>query len=196
MKNAIILHGTGCNPNSFWQPGIKKHLEKKGYSVWVPQLPEADEPDLKKWLPVVLESGVFNEETVIIGHSAGGPLVLSVLENIKVRIQKAILVAGYARPKGAKKESEPILQEKYDWNKIKGNVIDLIFINSDNDPWGCNHEEGLYMWKRLGGTLVLREGEGHMGSDSFKQPYTKFPLLEKILDLKHTRQVIDGSDKH
>jgi hypothetical protein len=45
MKNAIILHGTGCTPDSFWQPSIKAFLEKKGYSVWVPQLPDADTID-------------------------------------------------------------------------------------------------------------------------------------------------------
>lgn len=67
---------------------------------------------------------------------------------------------------------------------------DLIFINSDNDPWGCNDKEGLYMWKHLGGTLILREGEGHMGSDSFHQPYIRFELLEKLLDLKYSRTSI------
>ncbi|MBI4080447.1 MAG: alpha/beta hydrolase [Candidatus Levybacteria bacterium] len=195
MKNAIILHGTGCNPNSFWQPSIKKFLESKGYSVWVPQLPDADKPDLKKWLPFVLKDGVFSNETILIGHSAGGPLVLSVLQNINVTVHKAILVAGYARPKSEKKESEPILQNDYDWPKIKGNVRDIIFINSDNDPWGCDHKEALYMFEHLGGTLIIREGEGHMGSDSFKQPYTRFPLLEKLLDLKFSRPVIDDSGK-
>lgn len=190
MKNAIILHGTSCNPNSFWQPSIKKFLQKKGYNVWVPQLPNADKPNLKEQLLFIL-GGEFNSETILIGHSAGCPLILSILENINVRISKAILVAGYARKLGKmekqslkklEKDAEPILQEKYDWNKIKKNVKDIIFINSNNDPWGCNDEEGYYMFKKLGGTLIIREGEGHMGSDSFNQPYKKFPLLEKLLD--------------
>lgn len=191
MKNAIILHGTSCNPDSFWQPSIKKFLERKGYDVWVPALPDADTPDLKKWLPAVLNNGMFNKNTIIMGHSAGGPLVLSVLENINTQIHKAVLVAGYARRID---KPELILQDKYNWKKIKGNVRDLVFINSDNDPWGCDHKEGIYMWENLGGTLIVREGEGHMGS-SFKQPYTKFPLLEKILEVEYTRSTIDGSDK-
>lgn len=164
--------------------------------MWCPQLPDPDHPDLKTWLPVVLGSGVFSEATVLIGHSAGGPLVLSVLENIKVTINKAILVAGYARPKGPKRELEAILQDQYNWRAIKANVHDLVYINSDNDPWGCNDREGRYMWGKTGGTLIIREGEGHMGSDSFHQPYTNFPLLEKLLELEYSRSVIDGSDKH
>jgi predicted alpha/beta hydrolase family esterase len=50
MKNAIILHGTGDTPTDFWFPYIKENLEKRGYSVWLPQLPNAEKPNLKDWL--------------------------------------------------------------------------------------------------------------------------------------------------
>lgn len=194
MKNAIILHGTGCSPDSFWQPSIKKFLEKLGYEVWVPALPDSDTPDLKKWLPVVIKDGKFTKDTVLIGHSAGTPFILSILENIDVTIHKAILVASYSRMKGDD-DNPLILQDSYDWKKIKKNVKDIIFINSSDDPWGCNDKEGLNLFQHLGGTLIIREGEGHMGSNSFNQPYTTFPLLEKLLELKYSRSSIDGSDK-
>lgn len=195
MKNAIIFHGTSCSPDSYWLPSIKKFLEKIGYEVWVPQLPDAEQPALSKWLPKALE-GKFTQETVLIGHSAGGPLVLSVLEKINVQIHKAILVAGFARKlRIDKNQQRPILQSSYDFTKIKSSVKDLIFLNSPDDPWTVDDEEGLYMWRQMGGTLVLREGEGHMGSDSFKKPYTQFPLLEKFLELKYSRSSIDGLDK-
>ena len=29
-----------------------------------------------------------------------------------------------------------------------------------------------------------------MGSDSFNQPYKNFPLLEKLLEVKYTREII------
>jgi uncharacterized protein len=194
MKNAIIFHGTGCTPSSYWFPNTKKFLENLGYEVWVPQLPDADNPDLSKWLPLALE-GNYTEDTIIIGHSAGGPLVLSVLENITVTIHKAIVVAGFARKLRDDRELQPILQTEYNWEKIKKAAMDIIYINSQDDPWTLDHEEGLYMWKKTGGTLICREGEGHMGSDSFIQPYTTFPLLEKLIELRYTRSSIDGSDK-
>ncbi len=189
MKNAIILHGTGCNPNSFWQPSIKKFLENKGYSVWIPALPNTDTPDLKKWLPFVLKQGEFTKDTILIGHSAGTPLILSILENINTTIHKAILVAAYAKIKG-EKDNPLILQKTYNWKKIKKNVKDIIFINSRDDPWGCNTEAGLYLFNHLGGTLIIRESEGHMGSDTFKQPYKEFQLLEKLLELRYSRASI------
>ncbi|HAU98950.1 MAG: Alpha/beta fold family hydrolase [Microgenomates group bacterium GW2011_GWF2_45_18] len=70
-KNAIILHGTGCSPDSYWFPSISKHLSRLGYDVWVPQLPDPEFPDLSKQLPVAL-SGIYNENTILIGHSSGG----------------------------------------------------------------------------------------------------------------------------
>lgn len=180
MKNAIILQGAGETQKSFWLPYIKKELGKKGYKVWLPQLPGIDNPQLKEILPFVLKNGKFTKETVIIAHSAGCPLTLSVLENIKVKIKQAILVAGYFSP--LPEGANDILQEKYNWKKIRSHVEDIVFINSDNDPWGCDDKQGKKMFNKLGGTLIIRHGEGHMGSDSFNQPYKKFPLLITLID--------------
>ena len=189
MKNAIILHGSSSTPNHFWIPSIKKFLEEKGYSVWASQLPFPEAPDLKNQLPFVLNNTTFNHETIIIGHSSGCPLILSIIENINIKISKAILVAGFARLlrkmeddslKKLEKDAEPILQEKYNWEKIKNNVQDIIFINSENDPWGCNDKEGEYMQEHLGGRLIVNH-DGYMGSEKFNQPYKNFPLLEQLL---------------
>lgn len=182
MKNVIILHGTSETKSSFWFPWLTKELKKLGYFVSLPKLPDADKPDLKKWLPIALKEK-YTTETIFIGHSAGCPLELSVLENIDVKIRKAILVAGYARPKSDDPKPEAILQNKYNWKKIQGNVGDIIFINSDNDPWGCTDIEGRYMLDNIGkGKLIIMKNEGHMGSDKFNQPYKKFPLLLKLVD--------------
>ncbi len=183
MKNVIILHGTGETKNSFWFPWLTKELFKKGYTVSLPELPNADYPDVKKWLPVALKE-TYTSETVLIGHSAGGPLQLSVLENINIKIKQAILVSGYARPKGKDKKPELILQDVYNWQKIAQNVKDILFINSDDDPWGCDDVEGRYMLDHIGKSkLIVMKGEGHMGSDTFKQPYKEFPFLLKLIDL-------------
>lgn len=186
MKNALLLHGTSCTPNSYWLPNIKGFLEKQGFAVFAPLLPNPDKPDLKVQLPFILNNFDFNTDSVIVGHSAGCPLALGILEKIKVKIDKAVLVAGYARvldktDELAMEEGRSILQKRYNWKRIRGNVNDLVFINSDNDPWGCNDKEGYYMFRRLGGTLIIKHGDGHFGSDTFNQPYKEFPLLEKLL---------------
>lgn len=191
MKNAILFHGSSSTPNSCWLPSVKQFLGKHGYKVWAPQLPKPEAPDLKIQLPFVLKDATFNNETIIIGHSSGCPLILGILEKINVKINRAILVAGYARKlekmknpisKKLEKDAEPILQKQYNWNRIRKNVEDIIFINSDNDPWGCDDKEGRFMIDNIGkGKLIIMKGEGHMGSDRFKQPYKKFPFLIKLL---------------
>lgn len=165
---------------SYWFPYLKRELIKQGFDVLVPRLPDPDIPILEKWLPVALRQGIYDKDTVIVGHSAGGPLLLSILEHIDVQIAKTILVAGYGRQRPGKKEKDTMIQQQYDWKKIRANTKGLYFINAVNDPWGCNDIEGRYMFDRLGGVLIINN-DGHMGSDSFNQPYREFPLLLKLI---------------
>ena len=178
MNNAIIFHGAGSSPTSYWHPYIKNKLESLGYKVFVPQLPNANHPDIKEWLPFALDNGNYDEETLLIGHSAGCPLILSVLENIEVKIHKAILVAGLV----TSETPSAFLQDSYNWQKIKDSCENFIFINSDIDPWKCDDIQGRIMFDNLGGTLIIRHGEGHMGSETFKQSYKEFPLLTKLIE--------------
>lgn len=78
----------------------------------------------------------------------------------------------------------PILQEEYNWEKIKINCNRFVFINSVDDPWGANDTKGREMLDRLGGEVILRSDQGHMGSDSFNQPYKEFELLKLIIESK------------
>jgi predicted alpha/beta hydrolase family esterase len=179
-KNAIIFHGTGDKPDQFWFPYIKSKLEERGYSVWLPQLPNADKPNVADWLPFALENGTISEDTVLIGHSKGAALILHLLEKIDCQVKQAILISGYAEalPKNAETKEKDELQ----WDTIKSHVKDIIFINSDNDPWECTDVQGRMMFDHLGGTQIILHGEGHMGSTTHKQPYKEFPLLAKLID--------------
>jgi len=179
MKNAVIFHGTGGNPGVYWIPWLASELEKLGYKVTVPALPNPNGPDINETLPSVLNTLHFDEETVLVGHSSGSSLMLSILENIEPRIKKAILVAGFYKqlPSG----HNGMVQDSYNWDRIKSHANEFVFINSDNDPWGCDDQMGREMQQHLGGELVVMH-DGHMGSDSFNQPYREFPLLLKLIE--------------
>lgn len=180
MKNAIILHAMDDSPENHWYPWLKSQLGQKGYEVWVPQLPEADNPSIDVWVPYILKNGKFTEDTVIIGHSAGAAVILSLLEELKVKINQAILVAGFPFYPGG----DPIVKPFYDWEKIKSNAGEMIFINSDNDPFGHNDVKGRIMLEMLnmdGGIQIIMKGQGHMGTDQFNQPYKGFPLLLRLI---------------
>ncbi|MEO6508739.1 MAG: alpha/beta hydrolase [Patescibacteria group bacterium] len=180
MKNASIFHCWAGTPEKFWYPYVKNELEKKDYSVWLPQLPDTEHPVISTQLSYVLENGKFNEDTVIIGHSSGVGLILSTLENIDIQIHHIVLVSGFITPDG--KESDNMLQPSYDWEKIKKNVKHVTVVNSDNDPWGCDDVQGRKLFDKLGGTQIILHGEGHMGSDTYNQPYKEFPLIVKLIE--------------
>lgn len=180
--NAIILHGTGGHSDDFWFPYVKDFLEAKGYEVWLPQMPNTDQPNLQEWLPFVLNNATITEDTILIGHSKGAGLILSILENISVQVKQAILVSSYAQPLKAS-PGAPDSGAEFDWSRIKDKSKQFTFINSDNDPWKCDDSQGRIMLEHLGGVLIIPHGQGHMGSTTFNQPYKEFPLLLKQLDI-------------
>ena len=180
MKNAIILHGTGDSANSFWFPYLKKELEVRGYEVWLPNLPNAEKPNVKDWLSYILENGKINEETVLIGHSAGAQIILTILENLNIKIRQAILVSGYSKelPKDIDSDKN---KNEFKWDLIRPHAKKFVFINSDNDPWKCDDTQGKIMYKHLGGMQITLH-EGHMGSSKFNQSYKNFPLIVKLIE--------------
>lgn len=175
MKNAIILHGTGDKNTNFWFPWLEKKLEERGFEVWLPQLPNAEKPNRKDWLPFILENGKFTKDTVVIGHSAGAQIIPSVLEKLDIKIKQAILVSGYAKALKKDENSEKNVDD-FNWEVIRGKAEEFIFINSDNDPWTCDDKQGRIFFDHLGGTQIIKH-EGHMGSTTHNQPYKEFPLL-------------------
>jgi len=46
MKNVLILHGTQATSKSNWFTWLSDELKKKGFRVWLPDLPNAELPSL------------------------------------------------------------------------------------------------------------------------------------------------------
>ena len=178
-KRAIIFHGTDCKPTDYWYAWLGEKLESRGFEVEIPSYPEINHEPIATFLPKVRGAHIFDEDTIIIGHSAGSALALSILEQVEAVLPQAVLVAGFSYPLSGE-EADPILQDTYDWDKIKEHARDLVFINSVNDPWGCNDEQGRFMFERLGGTQVIRN-DGHFGSSDAKQPFPTFELLSSLI---------------
>lgn len=184
MKTAVLLHGTGgSDTDYFWFEDTKQYLESKGYKVWWPLLPNTDKPELQKSLRFLAENiPNLDEESIIIAHSSACPLILSYLEKSDIKVSQVILVSGFYQSIDDEGFSELMLQKTpYDWQKIKNAVNEIIFINSDNDPWGCDDKQACPVAEKLDAEFILAKGQGHMGSSSFSQPYREFPLIKKLI---------------
>ena len=175
-RRASIFHGTGGNPGIAWYPWLAGRLGARGYAVEVPHHPGINVEPISSFLPTVLDAHTFDEETVLVGHSGGAALLLAVLEHLEVTVAQAILVAGYCtRPNASE---EPVLQDRYDWSAIRSHVRDIYFVNSPNDPYGCDDRQGRAMFERLGGTQIVRD-DGHFGD--YDEPYETFELLDRLI---------------
>jgi len=144
--------------------------------VEIPHYPGLNIDLIASFLAKVLSGHTVDENTVLVGHSGGAALLLGILEHIQSAVAQAILVAGYMTPPNA--GIEPVLQGRYDWEKIKQHVRDIYFVNSITDPYGCDDKQGRAMFTHLGGTQIIRDEE-HFGSP--EQEYPTFDLLDRLI---------------
>lgn len=70
QRKAIIFHGTGARPEYCWYPWLSQRLAGRGYAVEVPHYPGLNAEPIATFLPKVLASHDFDENTVLVGHWA------------------------------------------------------------------------------------------------------------------------------
>ena len=178
MKNALILHGKSNNHTGNWFPWVKEELEKKGWKVWVPDLPDSKHPSIIKYNKKIFgnKDWKFNDKSVIVGHSSGAVAILGILQALpeNIKIDTAILVGAF---EPSKDDPEYPMISNYD--KIKAKTKRFIFIHSDNDPY-CPLEEAKFLADKLNGKLIIKKGQGHFNLEHGQQ-YKKFPFLLEFI---------------
>lgn len=185
-KRALILHGTSATPASNWFSWLKTELEKQGYEVWLPQLPQADRPNMRRYVDFLLADADFfqADEVILIGHSSGAVAILGLLQNlpVKTRITSSYLVGSFRDDLGWDSLQELFL-EPFDFPTIKARCNHFIFIHSDNDPH-CPLAGAQYLYEQLGGELIILPGQGHFNT-AISQKYRAFPKLLDIIGNSH-----------
>ena len=169
-KQALILISWFSKPTDIWFPLIKTVLEKKCYTVFVPDLPtiRTKFPKLKKMLEKVKKTLVINKNTLIIGHSLGTLVALRLAE--KQLIKKMILVSAWDFD-DLTKEHKSFWQTPINHRKIKNHVKEIAIIQGEKDPF-VTAFTAQEMSKRLNAKFLLIKGLGHFGKDDkcFKLP--------------------------
>lgn len=185
MKNALILHGAGNDSSGNWFPWLKKELESREYKVWVPDLPNTDHPKIEEWLSAV-KGWNLDDDSIIIGHSCGGTLILRILENLPAgqKIKKAILVAAPLDKGSIEKYwilKENLAGGSYDFEKIKNSADEFVLIYSENDPYDCGLRHGELLESKLEGRLIVKPEEGHFNLERGER-YKQFPEIVEYLN--------------
>ena len=182
MENVLILHVTDNNSQGNWYSWLKTELEKMGQRVWLPDLPNSKEPNIKKYNEFIFSNKdwEFNSDSTLIGHSSGAVAIFGLLQNLpeSVTVDTCVLVSAFKDNLGYK-QLDGLFEEPFDFEKIKKKAKRFIFIHSDNDPY-CPFEHAQYLSSRVNGELIIEKGQGHFNLEKGPE-YKQFPLLLKVL---------------
>lgn len=169
-KRVFIIHGWGGNPNEAWQAWIREELEKKGYEVVAPQIPNAEEPKMEEWIPFVSDLvGEPDENTFFIGHSIGCQTIMRYLEKIyPQKIGGVVFVAGWfnlVNLSGPNEEriAKPWIEAPIDFEKVKSATKNILVLLSDNDRWVPLSDKEIFE-EKLGAKVIVKH-LGHFTED-------------------------------
>lgn len=181
MKNAIILHGTLGSPDGNWFLWLKNALQEQGTNVWLPVLPQAEQPSLREWADYVRTHCPFDidEETVIIGHSSGAILALVLAQESDVPIGRIVAVSVFYDNSLDWEPNERLFDVSFDWNAVRANVKKLVFVHSDNDPY-VPLEQAQHVADSCKAQLIMISGQGHFNLEQ-SPDYKEFPRLLGII---------------
>ncbi len=185
MKNAVIIHGMmskkeyndPVNPpptESHWLPWIREQLMKNGIFSETPEMPLPYRPEYSTWKKK-FEKSEINENTILIGHSAGAGFLVRYLSENKIGVGKVVLVAPWIDP-------ENILQNSmFDFltdRNIVAKTSGITIFNSSDDMDEV-HKSVTRLKNEIANIKVVEfENMGHfcygdMGTDAFPELLTE-----------------------
>jgi len=192
-KRVFVVHGWGGYPEEGWFPWLKKELEQEDFEVFVPAMPNTDEPKIEEWIPHL--ANLISEpdkNTYLLGHSIGCLAILRYIEKLdkKIKIGGVILVAPwiYLDKKTMEEEGErgeaiarPWTETPIDWNKVKSHTKNFVGILSDNDPYVPLMNKELFE-KKLGIEIIIEHNKSHFsGGDGINKLQS---ALESVLKFR------------
>jgi predicted alpha/beta hydrolase family esterase len=165
-KRVFIIHGWGGSPEGGCIPWLKKNLEKKGFKVFAPQMPNAEEPKIEEWVSHLAKLvGTVDENTYFIGHSIGCQAIMHYLQTIDRKIGGTVFIAGWVVLNNLDKDeleiAKPWIDTSIDFKKLKSVSENYSLIISDNDPFG-GFEENKEAFEKMDAKIAILQNAGHI----------------------------------
>lgn len=189
-KRVFIVHGWDGYPEEGWFPWLRRELEARGFSVFVPQLPEAGEPRIGIWVSELGRTvGEPDEQTYFVGHSMGCQAIARYLETLPAgkRVGGAVFVAGFFRRLTNLEDDDTVRSVAQEWlsapvdiEAVRARLGRSVAIFSDDDPYvPADNQEDFAV--RLGSKLVVEHGQGHFSGSTGTVELP--PVLEAVLEM-------------
>jgi predicted alpha/beta hydrolase family esterase len=177
MRNVVIIHGTGGNPEENWFPWLATQARDAGYRAQVPQFPTPEGQNVPAWLDT-LDASVepLTSSTTLVGHSLGCALILRALERPGDPVEATVLVSGFVGKLGNDEFdplNAPFFVEPFDWESIRRRAGRVLVFAGDNDPY-VPLAKGSALAEQLGVDVTVIPGGGHLNTAA---GYTQFPQV-------------------
>jgi uncharacterized protein len=177
MKRAIIIHGWENKPEGQWIPWVKEQLEKDGWSVETPEMPNTFNPNASEWMDMLV-SLTPDRNTLLIGHSLANALIMKYLEKKENEASGAILVAAWDwLMEDVKEFHETFFDKGFNFEAIKEKKLPLVVMNSVTDPY-IDFGRSQQLANKLDARFVGVENAGHF---TIEDGYTEFPELLDVI---------------
>jgi uncharacterized protein len=178
MRRVFIIHGWGGYPEEGWLPWAKNELEKKGFEVHVPAMPDVhgkEQPTIEGRLKVLEDVvGQPDKDTYFIGHSIGCQNIDRYLETLspETRIGGVVYVAGWLTLKGLEDYEEEDKQAALPWIEIPINFEKVrtispksVAIFTKDDPF-VDVDNAEFYREKLGSEIIILETGEHLNDES------------------------------
>lgn len=175
MKKVYIVHGWDGYPEEGWFPWLKKELEARGFEVVVPQMPDAEDPRIKNWVPKLQEvAGTPDEDTYFVGHSMGCQTIARYLGSLpqNVKIGGVVFVAGFFTELTNLEHDENVRDIAREWlttsldlQKVKSHFEKCVAIFSDDDKFVPLANTKAFE-ELLGAEIHIEHARGHFSGPS------------------------------
>lgn len=189
MKKAFFIHGWGGYPEEGWRPWLKEELEKQGFEVHVPAMPDTEHPKMDAWLEQLTNVvGTPDKDCYFVGHSLGCITILRYLETLQEgqEIGGAVLVAGFTDINITVGEGEDVNEIKsffetgIHFEKIRPHCKKFVAIHSNDDPYVPLRYADIFKEKLAAEIIIQNDMKHFSGSDGI----TKLPVvLESVLKI-------------
>jgi hypothetical protein len=96
MKDVLFVQGAGEGVHAEWDIKLVESLRRElgsGYEVRYPSMPNEADPTLASWKPALEnEFAALRTGAVVVGHSAGGAMLISILTQSSLTTTLAAIV--------------------------------------------------------------------------------------------------------
>ncbi len=181
MKRIIIVHGWGGNPQQNWMPLVKKDLEKRGWEVRIPAMPDTKLPKLNRWLSKLDEViGDPDKNLYLVGHSLGCITIMRYLEKLpgNQKIGGVIFLAGFTDGLNIQ-EVKTFFETPINFADIKQKADKFVALHSDNDEY-VSLRYGDIFKEKLGAEVIIKHLRDHFSDP--KDDKENSILLQEIIE--------------